>query len=225
MAPSARSRGPTPWVPIIIVGLIVLAGGVWASSPLWRSTIGTKSDDDTPGVTFTVPPPTTPQPGAPAEIGSPDDRPNPGALYHGTFPSDARTQERTVGGPPARVAGYDAWVRSATRVPAKTYLAGGSGSLLRVDVTVFNRDARAQPVCACDFYVWTRAAGMRGADAVNAPTLGPGSTMKSGTRRDGDVYLPLAGTPGPYFIVFDPDAHATPARAVPRPRGVWEVPK
>lgn len=226
MSPSARSRGPTPWIPIFIVGVIVIAGGVWASSPLWRSTIGTKSDEDTPGVTFTVPPSTSQQFGTAAEIGTPGDKPNPGALYHGLFPSDAQTQERKVGGPPARLSGYDTWVRSVTRVPAKNYVDGYTGSFLRVHVTLFNRDVQTQHVCSCDFSVWTRAAGMREADAVKAPTLAPDTTMHSGARRDGDVYLYVGTVPGPYFIVYDPDAHAgITAPASPRARGVWEVPK
>ena len=45
------------------------------------------------------------------------------------------------------------------------------GVYLRVRVTVFNRDTQSQHVCACDFFVWTRTAGLprsrrgRGPDA------------------------------------------------------------
>ena len=157
-----------------------------------------------------------------AEVGTRGDDPNPGALFHGAFPSDKDTQEREVGGAPARFSGYTTWVRAIDRVQARHFVDAYPGRYLRVRVTVFNRDTTAQHVCACDFFVWTRAAGRREADAVNAPSLAHDITMPSGTRRGGYVYLYVGTVPGPYYIVYNPDAHV--ADSTSKARGVWKVP-
>ena len=49
--------------------------------------------------------------GTAREIGTHGDNPNPGALYHGAYPSNDQTQERRIGGLPARFSGYTTWVR------------------------------------------------------------------------------------------------------------------
>src|SRR3954454_14272396 len=116
-----------------------------------------------------APPPA--QFGTAREVGTRGDDPNPRAVYHGAFPSDDETQERTIGGAPARFSGYTTWIRSVSRVPAHRYVDGYRGSYLRVRVTVFNRDTEEQHVCACDFYVWTQGHGIREADAVGAPVV------------------------------------------------------
>ena len=151
-----------------------------------------------------------------ARSGHSGDPPNPGALFHGNFPSDDQTQERRVGGPPARFSGYTTWVRSVTRVPARKYVDGYPGAYLRVHVTVVNRDTQSQHVCACDFFVWTRTAGYREADVVAAPTLASDTDMSSGARRDGDVYLYVGTVPGPYYVVYDPDDARRGRRRAPR---------
>jgi len=139
-------------------------------------------------------------------------------LFHGAYPSDADTQERRVGGLPARFSGYTTWVRSTTRLPARQYVPVYPGQFLRVQVTVFNRDVQTQHVCSCDFFVWTRAAGLREADALRTRTLSAYASMPSGERRDGYVYLYVGTVPGPYYIVYNPDrhvpGHASAARAV-----------
>ena len=114
-------------------------------------------------------------------------------------------------------------MRSVSRVPAPRLVDGYSGDYLRVNVTVFNRDTETQHVCACDFYVWTRTHDRREADAVNAPTLSPDTEMRSGARVDGNVYLYVGTVPGPYFVVYNPDAHVSDATS--KARGVWEAPR
>src|SRR3954470_24484931 len=64
-----------------------------------------------------APPPA--QFGTAREIGTRGDDPNPRAVYHGAFPSDDETQERTIDGAPARFSGYTTWIRSVSRVPAR----------------------------------------------------------------------------------------------------------
>ena len=209
--------GRTPWFPIILVGILVIAGGVWASSPLWRSTIGAKTDDDTPGVTFLVPPVTASSTGARAVT----DPPDPGVLYTGASPSNPQTRERRVGGPPARFDGYSTSVASVTRVPAASVAKGSRGSYLRVNVSVVNQSAKSGEVCQCDFSVWTHTGGRHAAANVKAATLGERSTLGGGARREGNVYLYVGTTPGPYYVVYEPHTTATGAQ----PNGVWQVSK
>jgi len=170
----------------------------------------------------TLPPPPPPKEfGTASEIGTRGDGPNPGQLYDGAFPSDDQTQERTIGGRPARFSGYTTWVESVRRVPASRYVDGFPGSYLRVHATVFNRDSQPQHVCACDFEVWTEGHGYREADAVRAPVIAPYAEMRSGAKRVGDVYLYVGTVDGPYFVVYDPDAHVESSSSTAR--GVWLV--
>ena len=113
-------------------------------------------------------------------------------------------------------------MRTVTPVPARQYVDAYSGRFLRVRVEVFNRDEQTQHVCTCDFFVWTRAGGSREADAIAQPSLAPDEVMRSGTRRDGNVYLYVGTVPGPYYIVYNPDAHVGDSTS--NARGVWKVP-
>ena len=192
-------------VVVFVAGGVVLAGcGSWVN--------------DKP---LPAPPPPR-EFGTKAEIGTHGDDPNPDALYHGAFPSNDETQERSIGGAPARFSGYTTWLRSVARVPASSYTSGYAGNYLRIDVTVFNRDTERQKVCACDFSVWTPQAGKREADAVKTHTLSADTSMRSGARLDGDVYLYVGNVPGPYFVIYDPDGRSTPGSQ--QARGVWRIP-
>ncbi len=196
----------------LLSGLVILAGSI-TSFDLF-------SDFTEP----TLPPPPPPsQFGTVREIGTRGDDPNPRVLYKGAYPSNSQTQERRVGGLPARFSGYTTWVRSVTRVPARSLVDVYPGAYLRVRVTVFNRDENdAQHVCACDFYVYTRQRGRREADAVPAPSLSPYTTMARGKRLDGDVYLYVGTATGPFFVVYNPDAHVSGHSS--QSEAVWRVP-
>ncbi len=163
--------------------------------------------------------------GTAREIGTHGDDPNPGALYRGAYPSNDQTQERRIGGPPARFSGYTTWVRSVARVPAHALIAVYAGDYLRVHVTVFNRDTQSQTVCACDFYVYSRRYGVRNADDVRAPTLGPARDVKSGGKLAGSVYLYIGKASGPLFVVYDPDGNGSGVgMSGPTADAVWQVP-
>ena len=163
--------------------------------------------------------------GTPREIGTHGDKPNPGALYRGAYPGNDQTQERRIGGPPARFSGYTTWVRSVTRVPARTFVTAYSGDYLRVHVTVFNRDTQSQGVCACDFYVYSRRYGVRNADVVGAPTLGVSREVRSGAKLDASVYLYIGKASGPLFVVYDPDGNGSGVGVNgPTADAVWLVP-
>jgi hypothetical protein len=207
--PRSGARNFASKVLAVVVGFTALVGGcVWLATQQERS----------------KPLPHPPPPakfGTASEIGTRGDSPDPDALFHGDFPSDSQTQERRVGGAPARFSGYTTWVRSVSRVTARKYVDGYAGSYLRVRATVFNRDIQSQSVCACDFYVWTRAAGRRAADFVRVPTLSGIATMRSGTTRDGDVYLYVGTVPGPYYVIYDPDYQSSFSSSTAR--GVWRA--
>jgi hypothetical protein len=210
-----RRRGSSLLFWLIPLSVVVFAGGCLAVASTMHFNIG-----PTPS---TLPPPPPPSEyGTASEVGTRGDVANPRELFHGAFPSDGNTQERRVGGLPARFSGYTTWVRSITYVPARTYVDVYPGQFLRVRVTVFNRDTQTQHVCACDFFVWTRSAGLREADAVAARSLSRDAEMRSGARRDGNVYLYVGTVPGPYYVVYNPDAHVPEASS--SARGVWRVP-
>jgi hypothetical protein len=77
-------------------------------------------------------------------------------------------------------------------------------------------------VCACDFFVWSKTYGEREADAVSAPSIAPFTTMRSGEKLQGHVYLYVGEASGPLYVVYRPDNHV--AFASSRSRGVWRVP-
>ena len=162
----------------------------------------------------------------PREIGTHGDNPNPGALYHDAYPSNDQTQERRIGGLPARFSGYTTWVRSVARVPARPLVHVYPGFYLRVRVTVFNRDTKSQGVSACDFYVYSRRYGVRNADDVRASSLGLHDAA-SGAKLDADVYLYIGNATGPLFVVYDPDGngHGIGAESgAVMADAVWQVP-
>jgi hypothetical protein len=215
---SERPRGSI-WLPVLAFVVVIAAlFGVGAI------VMATNTTTDELNRSFDINPlPPAPPPsefGTHREIGTRGDDANPGALFHGGYPSDDTTQERHIGGLPARFSGYTAWVRSVTSVPAKQFVDGYSGRYLRARITVFNRDTATQHICGCDFSVWTRTGGLREADVVRGQTVSPDGDMKSGTRRDGDVYLYVGTVRGPYYVVFDPDQRVFGGGSA---HGVWRV--
>jgi hypothetical protein len=214
MSDRVRTSRAWGWLAAVVSVVGLCAGGCVALSSSFGS-LGSNSGSSLP------PAPPAKDFGTAREVGTRGDGPNPRAVYHGAFPSDDETQERSVGGLPARFSGYTTWVRSVRRVPASRYVDGLRGSYLRVRATVFNRDTEEQHVCACDFSVWTESNGYREADAVRARVLAEYATMRSGKTREGEVYLYVGTVEGPYFVVYDPDAHFADASSTAR--GVWQV--
>jgi hypothetical protein len=217
----SRRRQDAGGTSLWLLVLIALLGGAGLGAAL---ALGTqpRPNRSHPHSSSNLPtPPSSSGLGTPAEIGTRGDRGNPGAIYLGDYPSDSETQERTVGGPPARFSGYTTWVRSVSRVPARSLVDGYAGDYLKLHVTVFNRDTEEQHVCACDFSLWSRTDGQREADVVPAPSIARYTTMQSGETLDGDVYLYVGTTTGPLFAVYRPDNHVFLAAS--ESRGVWRV--
>jgi hypothetical protein len=218
----SRRRHDAGGASLLLLVLIALLGGAGLGAALALGTQSRPNRSHRESSSSNLPTPPRPSGfGTPAEIGTRGDRGNPGAIYAGDYPSDSETQERTVGGPPARFSGYTTWVRSVSRVPARTLVDGYPGDYLKLHVTVFNRDTEEQHVCACDFSVWSRTDGQREADVVPAPSIARYSTMQSGETLDGDVYLYVGTTTGPLFAVYRPDNHVFLAAS--ESRGVWRV--
>ncbi|MDQ1479327.1 MAG: hypothetical protein QOI44_188 [Actinomycetota bacterium] len=204
------------WLAVLVVVLVAVLGtagiALWLAGDRLQHSLGANS-------LAPAPPPS--EFGTRHDIGTRGDEPNPGALFRGAYPSDEQTQERHIGELPARFSGYTTWIRSVTTVPAHRFVDGYSGRYLRARVEVFNRDTEIQHVCGCDFYVWTRKGGLREADVVTGQTVSPDGNMKSGARRQGDVYLYVGAVPGPYYIVYNPDSHVFLSGG--SARGVWRV--
>jgi len=208
----------------VAVGALLGVGLAYATHGT-KSDHGAESNDRGNGIgddNELAPPPAASKYGTPAEIGTRGDAGNAGALYHGDYPSDSATQERAIGGGPARFSGYTTWVESVRRVPAHLLVPVYPGDYLRVRVKVFNRDTEQQHVCACDFLIWSRAAGEREADAVPVPSFAPDTEMASGQTLTGDVYLYAGAVRGPLFIVYAPDHHVPFAMSAST--GVWRLP-
>jgi hypothetical protein len=232
--PRPRRRRPDFAVVLIavVLGLAVLALPILlfvAQDRLFGTGGSTASGGGLLGGSNLPAPPPAVDFGTAREIGTRGDDPNPHALYHGAYPSNDQTQERRIGGRPARFSGYTAWVRSVTRVRARGLVDAYSGDYLRVHVTVFNRDTQPQQLCACDFYVYSGRAGVRAANLVRAPTFGPERSVRSGATLNGNVYLYVGRVAGPLFVVFDPDGNGRGDRAddlehTPTADAVWQVP-
>jgi hypothetical protein len=215
---SERARA-TIWPGILV--FVAITAALFGVGAIVMSTTTTPSSFDESFDINPLPPAPPPSDfGTRKEVGTRGDDSNQGALFHGGFPSDDATQERHVGGLPARFSGYTAWVRSVTSVPATRVVDGYTGRYLRVHVTVFNRDTAIQHICGCDFEVWTRRGGLREADVVTGQTVSPDGEMASGTRREGDVYLYVGTVRGPYYVVFNPDARVFGGGSA---RGVWRA--
>ncbi len=229
-----KSAPRSLWLLIVIpllsggaLGLALVLGTHHRSSRSHDSSAssGTTPTSSLPRFKFSSPSlPPAPGPssfGTRAEIGTRGDPGNPGEVFHGAFPSDTETQERTIGARPARFSGYTTWVRSVTRVSAPSLVDGYAGDYLKVRVTVFNRDTEEQHVCACDFSVWSATEGQREADVVPAKSLAPYTKMQSGQTLNGDVYLYVGKAAGPLFVVYHPDDHVLFASS--ESTGVWRV--
>src|SRR5262249_33573605 len=146
---------------------------------------------------------------------------NPGSLYRGEFPSSADTQERVVGGVPPRFNGHTTRGGAARTGPARPYIPVCVGRVRHLLVAVFYRDTESQHACPGEFFVWTRRAGTREADALSVPTLASDTTMAPGTNRNGYVYHYVGKIRGPWFVVYDPDFHVSGHAS--QARGVWLV--
>jgi hypothetical protein len=209
---SSRRIGCIVAVTVLAVGALSIGGCFYFVS---RSL-------DRIGASKPLPPPPPPSKyGTPAEIGTRGDPPNPGELFDGKYPSSPVDQERPIGGRPARFSGYTTWVDSATRVRASKYVSGYAGSFVRVRVRIFNRDVKAQHVCACDFFVWSRAQGYRSADAIAASTVGGPAVLARGAFRRGDVYLYVGTQRGALFLVYNPDHYLLLSSS--ESTGVWQI--
>lgn len=161
-------------------------------------------------------PPDPSEYGTPAEICARGDDANPRAHYRGTFPSDPDTQERQVGGRPARFSGYTTWIDSVTLVPASRYVDGYAGAFVRIEVRTFNRDMQAQPFEPDDFALWRRDEGFRSPDFVGADDeLRDHLTLPTGATVDGALYLYVGEPRGDVFVRYVADGDETMA--------VWQV--
>jgi hypothetical protein len=216
----ARPQNRKPVFAVVLIAVVIASAVLVLLIALFYLESHMFSDGSrTPGN-----PPSPADFGTVREVGTHGDDPNPGALFHGAYPSRAQTQERRIGGRPARFSGYTTWIRSIVRVPARTLVHAYPGGYLRVRVTVFNRDTQSQGVCACDFYVYSRRYGLREADAVRAPTVGVERDVKSGAKLDGNVYLYVGKAAGPLFVVYDPDGDGTGYNGDVTADAVWKVP-
>jgi hypothetical protein len=205
--------GATVMVALVIGVAIRLE---FPDSPLFHDT----PNDDCNGQPLTDPP-SEELFGSPAEICARGDEANPGEFYARSFPSDDETQERRVGGRPARFSGYTTSIDSVELVPADRFVDGYSGVYVRIEFTVFNRDAGNQSTEPADFAVWRADEGFRLADFVGASDeFSELVNLPSGATQTGALYLYIGEPRGDVFVRFDPDSNHSDAN---QSVGVWQV--
>ncbi|MGE0877203.1 MAG: DUF4352 domain-containing protein [Acidimicrobiia bacterium] len=219
------SRKPWPYVLASILVVVAVVGpalvskdraaspGSTAATPA-AATASAPSPSSVPSSTLTAPAPvaaTTTIGANTPEVDRPGDPANPGARYAGRPDLRDNDQERAVGGDPARLSGYSAWVMFAT---AETKGPDGkAGRFVKLTVRIVNRDDAAQTYK--DLH-WT----LRRPDnvVVNTTYATPAFVAGATLPGNGEVYGELwFETPvdGRYWLAYRPDSSSA--------RGVWLV--
>lgn len=126
---------------------------------------------------------------------------------------DARDGDKILDvGHEVRISGFTTKVESVEFTSAFENLS--PGSYLVVDVTVENRDAKAQPYnLASDWKLQTP-------DGVALPPangdLSTSGSLEAGGKITGQIAFPVGDQTGPYFVLYRPDVFD-------KARGVWVV--
>ena len=144
------------------------------------------------------------------------DKPNAGELYPNRPNRYREDQERTIGGEPARLAGFSAWVLSSGwQQSVDAYSKDG---FLTIDVKVLNRKKDGtQRYDGRDWRVQTpRVQIVEPTQPVGGPgQLGSGSLVW-GDSAEGAVYFDTPREVGDYYVIYKP-------KALDAARGIWKI--
>jgi hypothetical protein len=157
----------------------------------------------TPAVTLADP--STP------EVSRTEDAPNAGQRYPERRDARPNDQERVVGGPPARLSGYSAWVVRVSTEPEGPD--GAPGPFTKVLVRLVNRDDASQPYGDED-WLMTRPDGVAQPSAYATPVFVTGAELVGNGEAWGELWFP-APLPGRSWLAFRPDEGSA--------RGIWAV--
>jgi Domain of unknown function (DUF4352)/Protein of unknown function (DUF2510) len=217
----ARKLGPLRlWVWILIACgiLILLAIGAGASDKRTEKVASSASSSNEttegptttattgpPTTTTTVPPPTTAAPSTTAS-------PRPSTLFPGRVDAQKEDQERNIG-EGAMLSGYTATVTSAAFQPSLSSFE--TDGYVIIDVTILNRDKKAQPYNLFDWRLQTPSGSVINPTFTSVGALSSADLVSGGTVT-GKVVFEVGAETGDFYIIYKPD----PLDAA---RGIWKV--
>jgi hypothetical protein len=203
-ASRARAKSMRPWfkkkryiIPlgILVIGVIVAAAGGGGDkkhvSNLLTDTSTTVGSND----------PTAPVANAGDQV-----------LFPGRPDAQREDQERAIGSS-AQLSGYTATVNSAAFVQSVSDFE--TAGYIKLNVTIANRDSKAQPYNALDWRLQTPGGTVKDQGFVTGDTLDYGDLVSGGSVT-GDVVFEVGATRGAFFIIYKPDAFDAA-------RGIWTV--
>jgi Domain of unknown function (DUF4352) len=139
---------------------------------------------------------------------------NPGKLFKGRPGQDSGDQERNTG-ETANLGGFAATVTSASfEQSLSTFENDG---YLRVSVKVCNRNSDTNDESPLDWKLQTPNGNRIDITSTSAPTL-QGGTLVGGGEQAGDVYFPVDGQNGDFYVIFKPLSDPFGDE-----RGIWKV--
>lgn len=133
-------------------------------------------------------------------------------LFPGRPDAQKEDQERNIGDS-AKLSGYTATVTAAGF--QQTISDFEEDGYVTADVTIENRDDKAQPYNLFDWKLQTPGGQVIDPGFTTADTLDSGDLVNGGTV-SGKVVFEVGDTKGDYFIIYKPDAFDAA-------RGIWKV--
>jgi Domain of unknown function (DUF4352) len=139
---------------------------------------------------------------------------NPGKLFKGRPGQDSGDQERNTG-ETANLGGFAATVTGASfEQNLSTFENDG---YLKVSVKICNRNSETNDESPLDWKLQTPNGNRITMTFTSAPTLQSG-TLVGGGEQAGDVYFPVDGQKGDFYVIFKPSSDPFGDE-----RGVWKV--
>ena len=133
-------------------------------------------------------------------------------LFAGRPDAQREDQERNIG-ESAKLSGYTATVTSADF--QQTVSDFEDKGYIVVEVTIENRDDKAQPYNYFDWKLQTPAGQVIDPAFVTGDTLGSGDLVKGG-KVSGKVVFEVGATKGDFYVIYKPDAFDAA-------RGIWKA--
>jgi hypothetical protein len=125
---------------------------------------------------------------------------NPGKLFKGRAGQSDGDQERNTG-ETANLGGLAATVTGASFEQSLSSFE--NDGYLKVSVKVCNRNSDTNDVTPLDWKMQTPNGNRVNLTITSAPTFSPG-TLVGGGEQAGDVYFPVGGQKGDFYVVFKP---------------------
>jgi hypothetical protein len=139
---------------------------------------------------------------------------NPGKLFKGRPGQSDGDQERNTG-ETANLGGFAATVTGASFEQSVSSFE--NAGYLKASVKVCNRNSDTNAVNPLDWKLQTPNGNRVNMTITSAPTFSPG-TLVGGGEQAGDLYFPVGGQKGDFYVVFKPLSDPTGDE-----QGIWKV--